>query len=188
MINKMNAIQYFDWGGSIMPLFMSFRFKDFFSIPKTNLIPPFYDNSKKFKSTIVYITEDHIDNENSHFNSKRTFFVQEGNDYIVKIFYDGRSQSEFNKRIKTLLVGRETTLNAPDIGFSIECFGNMILNGRKIRRGNYGAQHNFYFMYSSYDIRIAKNDDYIRYEDNNQLITIADMIGKEIVFEKTGIR
>ena len=171
-----------------MPFFMSFRFKDFFSIPKTNLIPTFYDNSKKFTSTIDYITENHTGNEYSYFYSKRTFFVQEGNDYIVKIFYDGRSQGDFNKKIKTLVVGKSTDLNAPNIGFFIECFGNMILNGRKIRKGNNGMLHNFYFMYSTYDIRIAKNDDYIRYEDNNQLITIADMIGKEIIFEKTSIR
>jgi hypothetical protein len=184
----MNAIQYFDWGGNTMPLFMSFRFKDYFSIPKTNLIPTFYNSSRKFNSAIEYITENQIGSEYSYFYSKRTSFVQEGNDYIVKIFYDGRLQGDFNKKIKTLVIGRASDLNSPNIGFSIECYGNMILNGRKIRKGNNGMQHNFNFMYSLYDIRIAKNDDYIRYEDNNQLITIADMIGKEIIFEKTGIR
>ena len=180
----MNAIQFFDWGGNTMPFFMSFRFKDFFSIPKTNLIPPFYDNSRKFTSAIEYITENQTGDVPSNFYSKRTLFVQEGNDYIVKMFYDGRSQGVFNKKIKTLVVSRASDLNSPNIGVFIQCYGNMILNGRKIRKGNNGMQHNFDFMYSTYDIRIAKNDDYIRYEDNNQLITIADMIGKEIVFEK----
>ena len=175
----MNAIQYFDWGGENKNIFYcKVMFKNFFTLPEgRNFIG--HIPMPIFRSGILYELSATSDTFPVIY-SKKTEMYQEGNDFVWNVYI--KSPIKENRDLRNLQLA--TWSPAYERWHFCNSFiknGSYYVSGRKIKAET--VRHGFYFDEKVMYTIITEMGRSVRFEDNNEALTLSSLLNKEIVFE-----
>ena len=172
----MNAIQFFDWGGDgdkSIP-FCSVRLKNFFKIPKSDKFP--WNALSENMTSVVYST-DGLDAR--VIKSKTAITKKEGNDFVLNFFI---KESSLRDRKNLTVINFNCYLDGSlfNVGKSTKFYAEIYVSGRKIKRDRGFSQVSFWEK--NIGANMGENGS-VRFEDNNEAVTLSSLLNKEIVFE-----
>lgn len=168
MTNKMNAIQYFDWGGNGGSIpFCTIRAKDFFATQKGRDVERFVPIPFRYRSELSIGVNPYRARDISI--NKKFDYIREGNDLVCKT-YINKNISE--SRDLSGLVFTSKFLDSSNTVFDKELYGYAYIEGRKI---NISA-----VIFT--DRLVYFNLDTV-FMDNNERLTLQGALGKEIIIK-----
>jgi len=172
----MNAIQYFEWGGEGKKIhYCRIRVKNFFNTQEGRNMENFLPFRVSNSSYISYIP---IHEENVKWQVRRSKVFREGNDFVWDVFI---KENINDTRTPNVI---DFYISFGHVEYFNEAFfktGNAYINGRKIKTSHsYSA-----FVNRKVDIYLTLPSwsGAVRYEDNDEPITLPSLINKEIVLE-----
>jgi hypothetical protein len=189
MINKMNAIQYFDWGGveKVETVSLITVVKDFFSKPIGYNIKDLFPIQKPYRAYLMIAPKTGPSGYSPSADVERNEIYKQGNDLVFKFFFKNNSPDR-NIEIAYLNLGihfHEDYKYFPNYSYKE---GSFKVNGRKIKYGEFfmnrifNAQYSLDITITSRDRRVGYDGDVLQYEDG-EIITLKKLYNKEITLE-----
>ena len=172
----MNAIQYFDWGGSVKEIpFCQVRVKDYFTTPKGRNIERYMPIRGDYKSIITFGVINPSGVESVDTYSKSFEVIREGNDIVCNTYI----KSSFSETRKLTAVSFHIYFNRRSY-IDSESYGNFYINGRKVKivggmAGIVVGKLAISFYSAGGDLEKG-----MKYEDNGESITFQSLFGKEL--------
>jgi hypothetical protein len=176
----MNAIRYFEWGGGKRDIpYCKVRLKNFFALTEGRKfighIP-----LQIFESKVQYSIYNNTENVSNIIRSKKTEMYQEGNDFIWNVFI--KAPIKDNRTLVNIALVSVSDANRWLFFNMFEKWPGGYISGRKIKEES--LRSGIHFDNESLQIAIASGLNVpLRFEDNNEAITLSSLLGKEIVFE-----
>lgn len=174
----MNAIQYFDWGGNNVKEipFCQVRVKDYFTTRQGKNIERYMPIQRNPYSviTVNLINPDEIIPIKIY--TKNFEVVREGNDFVCKAYI--RSNFRTTRVLKS--IGFNIRFNNRPFA-SYLGFGNLYINGRKIKGDGRTGDVDISSEYVAFDAIKGTFEEYMNYEDNGEAVTFQSLFGKDLV-------
>ena len=172
----MNAIQYFDWGGSVKEIpFCQVRVKDYFTTPKGRNIERYMPIRGDYKSRITFGVINPSGIEWVETYSKSFEVIREGNDIVCKTYI----KSSFRETRKLTTVNFHIFFNRRSY-IASQSFGDLYINGRKVKRGGAMSGIEVEKTIISFYTNGGDHEKGMIYEDNSESITFQSLFGKEL--------
>lgn len=174
----MNAIQYFDWGGNNVKEipFCQVRVKDYFTTQQGKNIERYMPIQRNPYSVITVNLINPYEIIPIKIYTKNFEVVREGNDFVCKAYI--RSNFRTTRVLKS--IGFNIRFNNRPFA-SYLGFGNLYINGRKIKGDGRTGNVNISSEYVSFDAIKGTFEEYMNYEDNGEAVTFQSLFGKDLV-------